>query len=114
MQIARRAREFLIDNISEPMQIIDVCRELRVSRRVLQYSFQDLLNINPVSYLRLLRLNGARRELVNAGGRPVQVKDVVANWGFWHLSRFSSEYKKIFNELPSETLSRAKQEVRML
>lgn len=114
VQIVRRAREFLVDNISEPMQIIDVCRELRVSRRVLQYSFQDLLNINPVSYLRLLRLNGARRDLVSAGDGAVQVKDVVASWGFWHLSRFSSEYKKIFNELPSETLNRVKRDIRAL
>ncbi|WP_260956084.1 helix-turn-helix domain-containing protein [Pseudomonas citri] len=111
VQIVRRAREFLLDNISEPTQIIDVCRELRISRRVLQYSFQDLLNINPVSYLRLLRLNGARHDLVNASDCTVQVKDVVASWGFWHLSRFSSEYKKIFNELPSETLSRVKKGV---
>lgn len=109
VQIVRRAREFLLDNITEPMQIIDVCREIGVSRRGLQYSFQDLLNINPVTYLRLLRLNGARRDLINAGEKPVQVKDVVARWGFWHLSRFSSEYKQIFNELPSETLRHANQ-----
>lgn len=109
VQIVRRAREFLLDNITEPMQIIDVCREIGVSRRALQYSFQDLLNINPVTYLRLLRLNGARRDLINAGEKPVQVKDVVARWGFWHLSRFSSEYKQIFNELPSETLRHVNQ-----
>jgi AraC family ethanolamine operon transcriptional activator len=111
-QIVRRAREFMLENISEPIQIINVCYELGISRRVLQYSFQDLLNINPVTYLRLLRLNGARRDLVNAYEKPLQVKDVVAHWGFWHLSRFSAEYKQIFNELPSQTLLHALRQAR--
>jgi len=35
------------------------------------------------------------------------VKDVVAHWGFWHLSRFSAEYRALFGELPSDTLKRA-------
>ena len=108
-QVVRRAREFALSNIDEPLQIIDLCRELGVSRRALQYSFQDVLNVNPVAYLRLLRLNGARRDLINAAEKPVQVQDVVARWGFWHFSRFSAEYKKMFNELPSETLRRASQ-----
>ena len=108
-QVVRRAREFVLSNLDEPLQIVDLCRELGVSRRALQYSFQDVLNINPVTYLRLLRLNGARRDLVNAGVSPVHVQDVIARWGFWHFSRFSAEYKKMFNELPSETLRRALQ-----
>lgn len=107
LQVVRRAREFVLENIDEPLQIVDVCRALGVSRRALQYSFQDVLNTNPNAYLRLLRLNGARRDLVTAGERPIQVKDVVARWGFWHLSRFSAEYRQMFNELPSETLRKA-------
>lgn len=106
-QIVNRARQFLFENIDEPLQIIDVCNALGISRRVLQYSFQDVLDINPVAYLRLLRLNGARRDLIHAREKSSQVKDVVTRWGFWHLSRFSSEYKKMFNELPSETLRQA-------
>lgn len=105
-QIVRRAREFALSRIDEPLQIIDVCRALRVSRRLLQYSFQDVLDINPVNYLRLLRLNGARRDLINSGEKPVNVQTVLARWGFWHGSRFSAEYKKMYNELPSETLRR--------
>jgi AraC family ethanolamine operon transcriptional activator len=61
----RRAREFILDNICEPIPI-NVCYELGISRRALQYSFEDVLNINPGTYLLLLRLNGARRDLINA------------------------------------------------
>jgi hypothetical protein len=27
-------------------------------------------------------------------------------WSFWHLGRFSSSYRALFKELPSETLKR--------
>lgn len=104
-KIVRKAREFALEKIDEPLQVIDICRAIGVSRRALQYSFQDVVGVNPVAYLRLLRLNGARRDLVNARG-ALQVKDVASRWGFWHWSRFSAEYRQMFNELPSETLHR--------
>ncbi|WP_227816279.1 helix-turn-helix domain-containing protein [Nitrogeniibacter aestuarii] len=105
IQLMRRAREFVLEHVDEPLQIMDVCRALRVSRRALQYAFQDTLQMNPVAYLKLLRLNGARRDLLAAAGTDTtQVQDVIARWGFWHFSRFSAEYKQMFQELPSETL----------
>ena len=105
-QVVRRAREYALSRIDEPVQIIDICRALGVSRRMLQYSFQDVLDINPHTYLRLLRLNGARRDLIGAPEKQVTVQDVLMKWGFWHPSRFSAEYKKMYQELPSETLRR--------
>lgn len=104
-KIVRKAREFALEKIDEPLQVIDICRAIGVSRRALQYSFQDVVGVNPIAYLRLLRLNGARRDLINADG-ALQVKDVAARWGFWHWSRFSADYRQMFNELPSETLHR--------
>jgi len=104
-QVVKRAREYILSHIDTPLQIIDVCRALRVSRRTLQYSFQEVLGINPASYLRVLRLNGARKDLLNRGPSGLlQIKDVVPRWGFWHLSRFSAEYRQLFGELPSATL----------
>lgn len=106
-KVVRRTREYILDRINEPLQISAVCRDLGVSRRALQYSFQDALNINPVAFMRILRLNGARRDLVKTSA-ALQVKDVIDRWGFWHPSRFSGEYKQMFDELPSETLRRCR------
>ena len=103
--LVKRAREYILSHIDTPLQIIAVCRALRVSRRTLQYSFQEVLGINPASFLRVLRLNGARKDLLNRGPNGLlQIKDVVPRWGFWHLSRFSAEYRQLFGELPSATL----------
>ncbi|MBL8451298.1 MAG: helix-turn-helix domain-containing protein, partial [Zoogloea sp.] len=60
--------------------------------------------LNPVSFLRAMRLNGVRRALRKADGVHESVADVAARWGFWHLSHFAADYKAMFGELHSETL----------
>jgi len=35
------------------------------------------------------------------------VAEVAMHWSFWHLGRFSSSYRALFKELPSDTLKRA-------
>ncbi|MBI3153893.1 MAG: helix-turn-helix domain-containing protein [Burkholderiales bacterium] len=102
--LVARARDYMRAHVDEPLTIGDLCRALRVSRRTLQYSFQDVLQINPASYLRALRLNGARRALRAAQPGGDGVHDIAARWGFWHLSRFASDYRRMFGELPSQTL----------
>jgi AraC family ethanolamine operon transcriptional activator len=102
-QIVDRAREYMRSHIDEPITVTDLCTVLNVSRRTLQYSFQDVLNLNPVSFLRAMRLNGVRRALRQCEGVK-SVADIAASWGFWHLSHFAADYKAMFGELPSETL----------
>ncbi|MGZ0714774.1 helix-turn-helix domain-containing protein [Pseudomonas palleroniana] len=100
-----RAREYALGHLDEPLSILDVCNHIGASRRKLQYCFQETLGINPVAYLRALRLNAVRRELRES--RAVHgVQAVAARWGFWHLSRFASDYRTLFGESPSQTLHR--------
>ena len=56
-EMVRRTREYILDRIDERLQISDICRDVGVSRRALQYSFQDVLGINPVAFVRVVRLN---------------------------------------------------------
>jgi len=105
-QVVEAAKAVMRRRIAEPITVADLCCELGVSRRTLQYSFQEVLSINPVRLLRAMRLNGARRDL-KAGARPQDtVQDIAAKWGFWHLGHFVTDYKRMFGELPSETLGR--------
>jgi AraC family ethanolamine operon transcriptional activator len=105
-RVVRQARAYMGQHAEEPITVPELCEALHVSRRTLQYSFQDVLQMSPVSYLRALRLNGVRRELRRGGDEPVA--DRAARWGFWHLSRFAADYRRMFAELPSETLRRAR------
>lgn len=99
--LVRQAREIL-QEADGGTDIEQLCRELGVSRRTLQYSFQEQVGMNPVAYLRAQRLNGVRQMLKQGLG----VTDAATAWGFWHFGHFSQEYKKLFGELPSETLRR--------
>lgn len=103
-RIVDRAREYMIAHCDSPPSILDVCKYAGASRRKLQYCFQETLGINPISYLRVLRLNGAHHDLLEGA---ITVQDTACRWGFWHLSRFAKDYRQLFGENPSTTLNRA-------
>jgi len=100
--LVARAQAYMRAHVDEPLSIEDLCRALQVSRRTLQYSFQEVLQVNPVRYLRTLRLNGVRRTLRSTQPQA-SVHDIAARWGFWHMSRFADDYRRMFGELPSQT-----------
>jgi AraC family ethanolamine operon transcriptional activator len=102
--IVSEAREYVIANRERPVSVPELCERLHVSRRTLQYCFQDVLGLAPASYLRAIRLNGARRDLCGAAPGERTVQDIAATWGFWHLSQFATDYRKLFGMLPSDTL----------
>ena len=104
--IVERAKAHVLAHVEymELITLAELCQILGISRRTLQYCFQDVFGMNAVQYLRAIRLNGVRRELRNGGPANLKVQDVAAHWGFWHLSRFARDYRSMFGELPSATL----------
>lgn len=103
-KVVQRARAYALDRRDEPPTMIDVCKHTYVSLRTLQNCFQAVMGESPATYLKMLRLNGARRDLIKRGGNA-RVSDIAADWGFWHLSQFSSDYRRMFGQLPSATRS---------
>tara|TARA_R110001583_G_C5631177_1_gene407058 strand:- start:397 stop:1470 length:1074 start_codon:yes stop_codon:yes gene_type:complete len=101
-QIVEHVKDYLRLHQDSAVTINDLCALSHVSRRTLQYSFETILGISPLRYLRLSRLNGVRRELL--ANHTESIADIAAKWGFWHLSQFTQDYKQLFNELPSVTL----------
>ena len=98
----RAYAELQVDDVSS---VADMCRVFKVSRRTLQYAFAEAVGMNPVAYLRALRLNAVRKAIKEAG-TATPILDTASLWGFWHPSYFSASYKKLFGELPSATLQR--------
>jgi AraC family ethanolamine operon transcriptional activator len=112
--LVEQAKSYMRAHIDEPIAVSDLCLHLNVSRRTLQYSFQQVLSLNPVRLLRAMRLNGVRRDLRSATGESATVQDIAARWGFWHLGHFVTDYKGMFGELPSETLRRSGRAARIM
>lgn len=103
-RIVAKARELVLAQHDQSLTVPQLCAQLFVSRRTLQYCFEDVLGMSPMQYLRLTRLNGARRYLKRASSKPLTVQDVATDWGFWHLSQFSCDYRKLFGESPSQSM----------
>lgn len=106
-RIASSAREFVDANPLHPLTVLELCQALKVSRRTLQNSFMQIYGIPPLTYLRVVRLNRARCNLISARDSETTVTDIATHWGFWHLARFAQQYRQQFGELPSDTLRRS-------
>ena len=87
-----------------PVTVPMLCEHLHVSRRTLQYCFEDVLGISPMAYVRSLRLNGVRRQLQQGTHANMRIGDVAASWGFSNFSQFSCDYKRLFGESPSHVV----------
>ncbi|MEC4722814.1 helix-turn-helix domain-containing protein [Noviherbaspirillum sp. CPCC 100848] len=87
-----------------PPTISELCEKLHISRRTLHYAFVKMMGVNPVTYIRVIRLNRVRRELLRAKRSGANIKEIAATWGFWHMGMFAKYYLELFGEHPSETI----------
>jgi AraC-like DNA-binding protein len=101
----RRVREYLRAHAHEPVNAAKLAEVAGCSLRGLYAGFQDFCGVSPMQYLREVRLERVRADLL-AGGLSANVSGIALRWGFAHLGRFSAEYKARFGEHPSETLRR--------
>ncbi|HUD32341.1 MAG TPA: AraC family transcriptional regulator [Variovorax sp.] len=101
----RRAIEFMHANLLRPLRLEDIAVASQTSARALQMGFRQFRDTTPMDYLRRLRLDGARNELIHCPP-GTSVADVAYRWGFAHHGMFASRYAKLFGEPPSATLRR--------
>lgn len=104
--VVRAAEEFMRANIDAPIMLHQICQAARASERTVEYAFRDFYGMGAKKYLKLLRLNRVRDELLRAGSRSAAVQDVAWRAGFWHMGRFSTDYRLLFGERPSDTRRR--------
>jgi AraC-like DNA-binding protein len=79
---------------------------IAVPERTLRLCCQQHLGISPKHYLILRRMDLARRALLASAPGERTVTDIATSFGFWHFGRFSTVYRSLFNELPSQSLNR--------
>ena len=102
--VVKRAHDLVLARPEQPISVLDLCEKLRVSRRTIQNSFQSITQMNPISYLRAVRLAQVRRLLTTTSQSEVPVREAAMRWGFSNLGHFAGDYKSLFGELPSQTL----------
>ena len=101
--IVEKCHQMTLTEPQAPPSVIDLCDRLRISRRTVQNSFRAVTQTTPVNYIRCIRLNGVRRELLASHAGELSIGDAASRWGFFHLSHFAADYQALFGELPSQT-----------
>jgi AraC-like DNA-binding protein len=99
----KRAIDYIEGHLETVISLGDIVAAAEVPGRTLFRHFADCRGVSPMRYLRMARLQKVREELLHA--EPEQdISEIAMRWGFEHLGRFATEYRKRFGERPSETL----------
>jgi AraC family ethanolamine operon transcriptional activator len=84
----------------------DLCRAGGVSERTLAYAFREPVGTSPMGFVRRLRIQRVRAQLLMAEPGSITVTAVAHAPGFFEHGQFSAASARAFGELPSETLAR--------
>lgn len=107
-RLIQRAFDMVMASPQEHFNVLQLANGIGVSVRQLQRSFTSFAGASPSQWQRMRRLNFARRDLQRAKPGDASVAEVAMRWSFWHLGRFSHDYRNFFGELPSSTLLRTR------
>ncbi|ROS60464.1 AraC family transcriptional regulator [Curtobacterium sp. PhB172] len=102
----RAAVEYVHAHASETVTIADLAAVAGLSVRSVQESFRRVFDVSPLTYLRDVRLDRVRSELLGLDPQVGAIGGVARRWGFAHLGRFSASYAARFGEYPKQTLRR--------
>ena len=105
VRVVRACEEFAAAAHYQSVTLTGLCGAAGVSERRVRQAFYDCFGMSPTAYLRIAALNEVRRELVEGPPMHDAVTRAAADFGFWHLSRFAGQYRALFGESPSTTVS---------
>ncbi|MCL4182118.1 MAG: helix-turn-helix transcriptional regulator [Burkholderiaceae bacterium] len=100
----KRVETFIQSCADQPLTIGDLAAHVGVSASTLFAGFREYRKTSPMALLKSVRLQRAHDELSNAEPGTISVTEAALRWGFTHLGRFASDYRRRYGELPSDTL----------
>jgi transcriptional regulator GlxA family with amidase domain len=86
-------------HIDEPVAIETIASQINLSIRMLEYLFRQTLDMSPAAYYRRLRLQTARRMVVDT---RLQLQEIAIRTGFNSLSSFSRGFKNHYQQTPGD------------
>lgn len=99
-------RRYLQERIKDDVSVEELAALCNVSVRTLYNLFAKEVGTTPKLFIKQMKLQCLQSDLKQGIGAR-NVTEIALDYGFTHLGRFSSDYRKLFGELPSETLRKA-------
>ena len=106
----KKAIDLLRGDPARDWTVEALARTCGVAHRTLQKHFRRFVGQTPMAFLRVERLDQARRKLLR-GAPQADVTQIANQCGFNHLGRFAAWYGQRYGESPSATLQRNRQAV---
>ncbi len=86
-------------HIDETISVFEIAAHTKLSVRMLEYLFAQTLDLSPGAYYRRLRLQTARRLVVDT---RLRMQEIAIRTGFNSLPVFSRMFKRYFRQSPGE------------
>jgi AraC family ethanolamine operon transcriptional activator len=102
-QVIQGVLRVMEENANERVSIFQLSNMAGVSERTLRTVFRQYFGVAPARYLKLRTLHQARQALKTADLSATSVTEIAVRLGIWEFGRFSSDYRMLFGESPSET-----------
>lgn len=98
-----QAITWLNQHYQQPLRIEDLAREVNLSTSTLHHRFKAVTSMSPLQYQKQLRLQEARRLMLNDG-----LEAAVAGYrvGYESPSQFSREYSRLYGAPPIRDVAR--------
>ncbi|MGJ4971206.1 MULTISPECIES: AraC family transcriptional regulator [unclassified Bradyrhizobium] len=106
-RIVRLTEEYIEASCGRAITIEELASQTGVSIRALYAAFKKSRGYSPTTFAKTVRLRQAKQMLSGADQRT-SVSAVAFNCGFGNLGHFARDYREMFGELPSDTLSRGR------
>lgn len=100
----KRVEEYIDLHADKDIRIGDMTAVAGVSERTLYNGFRVWRSTSPKSYLKSVRLDRVRTELLGLKAKSRSVSEIAREAGFRHMGNFARDYGNRFGERPSDTL----------
>ncbi|SBZ53851.1 AraC family transcriptional regulator [Klebsiella quasipneumoniae] len=97
-----KAIDWLKTNIASPLRVEELASRVQMSTPSFHQHFRQLAGMSPLRYQKWLRLNEARRLMLN---EHYDVTTAAYAVGYESLSHFSREYTRMFGESPKRDIT---------
>jgi AraC-like DNA-binding protein len=105
MRITHACEEYAESTRYHDTSLASLCAAAGMSERRVRQAFYECYGMSPTAMLRIAALRRVRSSLLHGPPMRDAVSRAASDFGFWHLGRFAGQYRTLFGESPSATLS---------